>query len=465
MTAATGKSGKAARGRGPARSAPPASRGVGRGKRVPVAPARRGGPRGERRLLFVAALLLATLVALIATAGYESQFNPIDVFVYQCYAHGFWQGQLPAHVADTQSCAASFAGQPRQFHSFPSEYPAAALAIFSLPLLLPWLSYGAAYMVWIGLILLLATGVLAWRGRWAAAAALPVYVVLAGWGFVLQRFDLLPGLCVLLALIAARRGRPRAAAAALAAGTLLKLFPIVLLPLLLIVCKRESGRWRLDIAAVFGAVCLLGVLPALALNPTGLAGSVAFLFGRPAELESMPGVLLWIAGVLGVGPAPGVPGGPFIAFSFNSLNVAGGGAPWGPLWTALGGVGLLAAYWRAWRGRDSLGRAMILALLIVLATGKVFSPQYVLWLLPLVALVEGMRLRWLLLAALVCAVMLGFYALPLGQLPWNPPFIALILARNLLVCALAALYLATPGDLRASRWPTTPLWRRAWPAR
>ncbi len=451
-------------GRRPASGRAAATRAAGRVAAPRHTARRRPRPWEWRRILFVAALLLATLVALLADSGYLSQFDPIDVFVYKCYAHGFWQGQLPAHAVDTQSCAASWPAPPARFRAFPAEYPALALSIFSLPLLLPWLSYGAAYMVWIALILLLATGLLAWRGPAGVALALPLYVMLAGWGFVLQRFDLVLGLCVLFALLLARGGRARSAAVVLAIGTLLKLFPIVLLPVLLIACKRDGGHWRPDLVALFGAVCLAGVLPELALNAAGLRGSFAFLFGRPLELESLPGSLLWITSNLGAGPAAGSANGPYIAFSYNSLNVAGGAQSWwGTVWTLGGGAGLLGAYWRAWRGWDSLGRSVVLILLILLASGKVFSPQYILWVLPVAAVVEGVRLRWLLLAALVCAVMLGFYAASLQALAWTPLFLAAILARNLFVCALAVLYLATRGDRLSERWPARPLSRHLWP--
>ena len=159
-----------------------------------------------------------------------------DVFIYQCYARAFWQGPERAVVTapDTRSCRSFWGAAPQRFRTFPQEYPVLSLGVFSLPLLTPWLPYNAAFLWWMALCLLLAALILAWRGPPGSAIAFLLYTLLAGWQFVLARYDLVPGLAVLLALVLAQRGRMRAATAVLAAGTLLKGFPVLLLPLLLI---------------------------------------------------------------------------------------------------------------------------------------------------------------------------------------------------------------------------------------
>ncbi len=452
-------------------TAPKATRKAGprQGNRSP-APRRQGADTRKRtparpinRLGFAAVVLIATLFLLGNAVAYQSQFDPIDVFEYQCYAHGFWQGTGVTDLANGHSCAPIWGGLPHQFRSFPSEYPAAALTLFSLPLLTPWWPYQTAYGLWLALFVLVVVGVLAWRGPPEAAIAFPLYTLVAGWGFLVQRYDLLVGVCILLMVLLARRDRWRAATVLLAVGTLLKIVPIVLLPLLLIASRAgPQKRPRLDLLGIFAGVCLVVLLPTLILNPDQALGPLRFLTTRPLQLESLPGMLLWLTGgIANADNGNGPLGGAHIALSYNSLNVIGGASAfWSALSLALGGAGLLAAYWRVWRGRDSLGRGAILVLLILLGAGKTASPQYILWLLPTVAVVEGIRLRWIAVAALVWAIMNGYYTVALTALPWTPTFAGTILLRNALLCGVALAYLLTPGDLIASGWPTTPLWRR-----
>ena len=207
---------------------------------------------------------------------------------------------------------------------------------------------------------------------------------------------------------------------------------------------------------VFVGVCALCTLPALALDPSSLLGPLRFELERPLHIESLLGIVLWLCSGAVMGPV----GGAVAVFSYNSLNVV-----WGPqniltaLAAALGLLALVVAYVRAWRGLDSPARTTIVILVALIATGKVFSPQYLLWVLPVAALAEGLRLRWLLLAALTCVIIQSYYAVPLADLPGTPLFAGAIAVRDLLLCALAALYLLTPGDLAGRAWPNTAAWR------
>jgi hypothetical protein len=411
-------------------------------------------------MVFATLLISTTLLAVIWDGVYLRGVDSLDVVVYQCYARGFWQGAQAAQQAELQSCTGVWSAAPRRFRSFPDEYPAPALTIFSLPLLMPWLSYATGYVLWMALCLLVAAAILAWRGPPEAAVALPLYLLLAGWTFTLQRYDLIPGLCILLMLALARHGRFRAAVVALAAATVLKAFAIVLLPLLLIAARRsEHGRWRLDLIALFVGICALILLPVAVVAPSALWSPLHFELARPLHIESLPGSLVWLASTVLLGPASGSAGGPSIVFSYRSLNVLGGPqTALSVLALLAGAAGILIAYRRAWRGQDSPARSVVVVLIVLLATGKVFSPQYLLWVLPVVAVAEGIRVRWLLIAALTCFIMYCYYTVPLSNLPLTPRFIAAIITRDLLLCALAVLYLVAPGDRVSGRWPNTPAW-------
>ncbi len=51
--------------------------------------------------------------------------------------------------------------------------------------------------------------------------------------------------------------------------------------------------------------------------------------------------------------------------------------------------------WLQWRGKLDIYWASLLTLLIVVITGKVFSPQYLMWITPLVAYIGKSNWKWL----------------------------------------------------------------------
>ena len=116
---------------------------------------------------------------------------------------------------------------------------------------------------------------------------------------VIYRIDLAPAALTTLAVLAWQRDRPAIAAAALAAGTATKLYPLLLLPPL-IMDQWLRGRARRAPAA---ALAFAGSL-ALFLSPAFLAGSdalgyaVRFQAGRHLQVESIwatPVLLLHLA--------------------------------------------------------------------------------------------------------------------------------------------------------------------------
>jgi len=415
--------------------------------------------RVSRRLL-AGAILLATAVALVGNTLWIQHLDCLDMRVFRCYAEAFWHGAAILHQASTSACSAYLSGPPQQFRSFPPEYPPASLLVMTIPLLLPWIPYTAAFTALMAAFVATAVSILVVKGHLGRAACFAVYTLLAGWSFTLERFDLLVGLLVLLALVAANRGHLRIAAAVLAAGALLKLFPIALLPILLLASRRgDNPRWRWDVIAVFGAVCVAGLLPQLVLSPSSVTSPVHYEMARPLQIESLPGMLLWsTSGVTqGTNALSYANGGPYAMFSYNSFNVGGGAQLlWGSLATLAGLFFLTVAYLRAWLGQDSLGRSFVLVLLVVLMSGKVFSPQYVLWLLPTVALVEGMRLRWLVLSGLIYLIYYYYNTITVG-VPFDQVFVSTVTIRNAFLVGIVLVYAFLPGDLATTAWPTRPL--------
>ncbi len=111
---------------------------------------------------------------------------------------------------------------------------------------------------------------------------------------------------------------------------------------------------------------------------------------------------------------------------------------------ALGCV--LVLLWQ-WRGRLSLAQSFPALVLVFVVTGKVFSPQYLIWLIPLLAYCGAFNRVWLLLwgtLSVLTAVIYPYYYMhsPLLLLPSIPGFISIVTLRNALLalCGLLLIF-------------------------
>lgn len=258
------------------------------------------------------------------------------------------------------------------------------------------------------------------------------------------RFDLFPALLMAVALWAALSGRPAAAGVALGLGVLAKLFPVAILPALAIpwlLPFEPRGLFRMG--AWFGATIALGMAPFLAL--AGSESTFQFLrynAERGLEVETIGGGLAVLGGLLTGHPIE-------YNFRFSSVNADG---PVADAWLALlpvmtiAGFGLVA--WLGWRRirseRAAFGRVLpstivllaTICVLVLLATAKVYSIQYVVWLVPLMALLGG-RQFWL--AAAIVALTIPIHPLLFAGLVDQEALPILVLnLRNALLIGLLA---------------------------
>jgi uncharacterized membrane protein len=232
---------------------------------------------------------------------------------------------------------------------------------------------------------------------WAAAPALLHYLS--------YNYDALPTLAVVgaLALVLGRdavrvEGRYYLSAAAiLGVGGGLKLFPLLFaLPLALWLLFGRPGPDQLPLRARAGrAMAAAGVaagvfiavnLPFALANPQGWLIPFTFQANRAIDATSLS--LWYFASALWPSVAPSV-----------WLLLAGGA-------TLVGIGGAAAAGWALGRRRGSypLVPACVTVLIAYMLLNKVFSPQYILWLLPLLVL-AGLRAR-IILAYLVIDVVM-----------------------------------------------------------
>src|SRR5690242_12773785 len=93
----------------------------------------------QRPLSSVKALRLPLLAVCVCCASAWLVFlAPTDVTRYQCYALAFWFGSHATTWLPTTQCAFLGISSPQPaFHLLPLEYPALAVLLFSVPLLLP----------------------------------------------------------------------------------------------------------------------------------------------------------------------------------------------------------------------------------------------------------------------------------------------------------------------------------------
>jgi hypothetical protein len=349
----------------------------------------------------------------------------VDTPVYESYGDAVLDGQVP-------------------YRDFQLEYPPAAVPAFVLPALAADGDYGRYFellmlgcgVAAIALVALTLAAAGASSPRLYAAVAFASVTPLAVGSVILTRYDLWPAALTAAALAALVVERDRLAFAALALAVAAKLYPVVLLPLALAYVARRAGRRSaLDGLVIFAAVLAAAVLPFLVASPDGFAASVERQADRPLQIESLGAALLLAGHDAGLYE-------PTIVSSYGSQNLAGGlpdalaTLQTGLQLAAVGGVWVL--FGLGARTRESLLAAAAGAVVAFVAFGKVLSPQFLIWLLPLVPLVggaTGLTAAALLAAALVLTH-LWFPSRYWELVALEPLPARLLLARDLVLVGL-----------------------------
>jgi uncharacterized membrane protein len=375
---------------------------------------------GARRAAAVAAVGLFLLSWGLVHTWFWAKGQLVDWPTYRDYGDAIWRhGQVP-------------------YRDFAVEYPPGALPAFVAPA--PFHDYASAFawlMAGCGVALVLATALV----RVEAAFYVALSPLLVG-SLILSRFDLWPALLLVAALAALLGERHRLGWALLGAAVAAKLWPLVVVPLALCWSIRRGRGW----SALAGlAVVALAFVPFLAVAPHGVWHSLSGQASRPLQIESLGAALFTTFGH------------PRIVTTHGSQNVAGHGAV-GAL-ISLAEIATLVALWVAFaRGpadRERLLRYAAATACAFVALNKVLSPQYLIWLLPLVALVRGARGLWALaLLTLACALTQVWFPQRYFHYVFTFRLAPVVLARDLvLVALLVVLALPTP---RGRARPSTP---------
>jgi hypothetical protein len=423
--------------------------------------------------------LVLVVILIFLGASWQLFWALTDAARYQCYALTFWMGGGAASLLPHIQCEflpASTLAQP-PFHALPLEYPPLALLIFTPALFAPLAYYQILFAVQMALVaafiywLLLRYGP---RGSWLAFA---FYLLIGAYGTAVSRFDLVPAALTLLCVIAAARKRWTYAYIALALGFLLKIYPVLLLPALFIAEQRAEGHlytpqqhltpaslprelwntlrgmqhWCWKNTLLFLGV-IVGVTGAFALLDFqgAVLSQLSYFAGRPVQVESTGSILLFLATRFGY-PVQ-------IVYTFGSINMLSAlGGPVALVFEALFALGYLFSIILHWRGRLDMPQTFIAILLVFIVTGKVFSPQYLIWLIPLLVYSGAYNRSWLMAWSLVSLLTTFIYPFlyiltPNGpDTPYIPGFVESVAVRNALLLALALAYLFNWFQARKSR--------------
>ncbi len=364
---------------------------------------------------------------LIFPTLYEQPQSSADL--YFTYASRIVDGQVP-------------------YRDFAFEYPPVALAFFLLPRLLASTpeAYATVFqlqtLLWnlFGLLLLLSVCTRLRISPWRLAIVYTVALLSIG-PIIAIRYDIFPAVMVLAALYGFLSYRPRFCWVLLALATLTKVYPVVLLPMFLVgdYVRHNYARMR-SALCTYSLVMLAVAVPLLVVTEGQVLEALTYHAGRGLHIESTYASLLIVAHHLGLVSIAS-------EFSFGSWNLTGEMPDVFANLSVLCMVGVVVAlYWlmlrrsrgRSMHGGDSVAWSVAL-LSAIIVTSKVFSPEYLIWLYPLIPLVSGKR-RHLVWTLFIAVGMLTYYIYPLNY--WDlvrlsPVVAAVLLLRNAMLILFA----------------------------
>jgi len=329
-------------------------------------------------------------------------------------------------------------GASLPYRDFGVEYPPGALAVFAPPSLVAakgdFTVYRQAFE-WLMLVCgAAAAAIVGAVSRRAAPALFAGLAPLLLGPVVVSRFDLWPAMLAVAGLAAVVLGRPRLGSVLLGVAFAAKIYPGVLVPLAIAYVWRTRGRREAGVCAGLAATAaLLLFLPFVVLSPHGVWSSLSGQASRPLQIESLGAALL-----LGAHQAWGLPIEQVNSHGSDNL----GGHTADALAAVHGAVAPLVvlALWIAFaRGeatRERLFRYAAATVCAFIVFGKVLSPQYLIWLIPLVPLVRS-RAAWALFASALLLTQLWFPHRYLDlAYGFDPRASWLVLARDLVLVAL-----------------------------
>jgi Glycosyltransferase family 87 len=391
------------------------------GARLPPPPAwRRIGIQAARPAAAAVAILALTLFT--GAQSFLDQPHAGDLRHYEEYARLMLDGKVPYrdfHLEYPPGSIPFFLAAGPAGGGYYTRFRLLALAVFAAAIVL-------------ANILLVLSGARPLQ-RWLSSALIALAPVALTPELVFDRYDVWPTALVLLALATLIARRLPLAMGLVGLGTITKIYPAVLLPIAIAFARPETRVLRRG-AAAFVVVAAALVLPFAIVAPRGTASVFSVLLRRPLHIESLGGSLVVAAGRLGIYRAQD-----YLSFG-GSWDLRGTvpaivAAAQALLWATVLVLGWL---WFARSPREVpdllLGAATAVTTFVVL--GKVFSPQYMTWLVLVVPLVPWRAWRTA-VCLLIAALGLTYaYYERYASVARLEPTTWLVLARNVVLVLL-----------------------------
>jgi uncharacterized membrane protein len=232
---------------------------------------------------------------------------------------------------------------------------------------------------------------------------------------LLWRYDLFPTVLTVVALVAVLSNRPTLAGISLGLGVAAKLYPLMLLPVFTVYFfTNKSYRAILNIwLGTLGAV-FLSFLPFFITTKDKLFSFLDYHKERGLQIESLSAGIISLVHKWGLIELKTVAG-------YGSRNIV---SPLDdivlavlPLLLIILYISMLVSCWYRFREErskselmkvDSLVAYTLLALLIFIITNKVFSPQYIVWIIPFAALLKPRHAILMLAICITTYIMASF---------------------------------------------------------
>ncbi|MBR2255127.1 MAG: DUF2029 domain-containing protein [Candidatus Methanomethylophilaceae archaeon] len=330
-------------------------------------------------------LSITALTAIITSYTLLTGFREVDVYVFQEYASSILHGYVP-------------------YRDFTVEFPPCALIFYVIPGLVSlgdpgyFYSYAIETSVFVVLTFVLSLKML---GKVADDRAKIVFSVFFGVFLCIYltnlvwKFDIFPVFFTCLGVYLFLHGNCRIAYLAVVFASLIKFYPAIVLLFFLAcdLCRRdrEGNRSALEGVAVSAVALVAAMAPFLiaGVSAGDLASMFAFHSERGFQIESTVGVAVQFLSDLGIGDYEVVPNhGTFDVVSPVTDMLS-------PIWhyvTAAAVISILAYIFFLFRERGLpadraermwfMSAAVSLLLLTFMLTNKVFSTQYLAWIVP-----------------------------------------------------------------------------------
>lgn len=356
-----------------------------------------------------------------------------------------WQDELVSDVPLYHAYADLFLDGVVPYREVGFEYPPLAAPLIALPGVVSLdpetFRYAFAVLAFIlAAALMFATGRLATLGggrEWMALLVVALAPLATG-AMIRTHFDLAPVLCLVAGLVAVATRRAKTGFALFGVGGALKLFPLVAVPIAAAWLFGQGRRAEAAAGLVVAAVVVaLTIGAGIGLSADGAANAVEYHVERPVQIESLPATVL-----NGIEEAGGEAPTPKHSHRSDGLEHSAADA------ITVGFLVLLAivlVVLTVSASRVSDVRALVLAALAAAAAvatfGKVLSPQFMLWLVPLaaVAWAWGMYALGVVTTAAISVTLAWFPDRYFDLVDRDDELLAIVAGRNVLLLLMLAL--------------------------